>query len=326
VVAFHFAANDVWRWYGTASGGYSLARVGERDDIEQQLGEALNELRVFAGRPTKPAVKRVSQRLFGGLSESPPELLVHLAAGPLNGFPLNALQWNGAALQTTTVVAIAQSAAAMTRINGIYEAGPNFSSAFVAGAYGVTTSGLSGLHGVEKELALINEHLSAVEIGQYLGAAFDRAAVASQDFQQAELIHLASHASTDLAYPELSRLYLGSSQSNADFLTPIALYGTPLNARLVVLSACETSGQSRFTFDSNVGFVSSFLNNGADVVMATLWPISDEATSVFISYFYQQLASGESIAQALKLAKSGSSVFASESNESIVAAFQLYVR
>ena len=55
--------------------------------------------------------------------------------------------------------------------------------------------------------------------------------------------------------------------------------------RLVVLSACET-GLSEIVRnpDEFIGLPGTFLALGASGVIGTLWPVSDEATSLLMAY------------------------------------------
>ena len=60
------------------------------------------------------------------------------------------------------------------------------------------------------------------------------------------------------------------------------------NGKFVLLAACESSlSSSNVSFYSNLPNV--FLSKGAHYVMAAMWKVSDEATSVFMSLFYKIL-------------------------------------
>lgn len=77
--------------------------------------------------------------------------------------------------------------------------------------------------------------------------------------------------------------------------------GTP---RLVVLSACETG---LYDIDRNadefVGLPSTFVSLGAAGVVASLWPVGDEPTSLLMAKFYQLHTSGASPSAALRSAQ-----------------------
>jgi CHAT domain-containing protein len=75
------------------------------------------------------------------------------------------------------------------------------------------------------------------------------------------------------------------------------------NHPLVVLSACESGLGQPGGNDEVEGMVRAFLYAGAGSVMATLWPIADEASALLTEKFYQQLAAGQSAAEALRKAQ-----------------------
>ncbi len=75
------------------------------------------------------------------------------------------------------------------------------------------------------------------------------------------------------------------------------------NHPLVVLSACESGLGQPGGNDEVDGMVRAFLYAGAGSVMATLWPIADEASALVTKRFYQQLVAGQSAAEALRKAQ-----------------------
>jgi CHAT domain-containing protein len=71
----------------------------------------------------------------------------------------------------------------------------------------------------------------------------------------------------------------------------------------VVLSACQT-GKGKLEKGEGVsGLSRAFLYAGAESVVVSLWNINDKSTALFMGYFYEYLARGESKSQALRLAK-----------------------
>jgi len=75
--------------------------------------------------------------------------------------------------------------------------------------------------------------------------------------------------------------------------------------RLVVLSACETGlFDTQKTPDEFIGFPGAFMALGAMGVLATLWPVDDNATSLLIAKFYElHLGSGLAPSTALMQAQ-----------------------
>ncbi|NEQ34051.1 MAG: CHAT domain-containing protein, partial [Leptolyngbya sp. SIO4C5] len=63
---------------------------------------------------------------------------------------------------------------------------------------------------------------------------------------------------------------------------------------LVILSACETGLGGKNADGIEISGVSYyFLNNGVKAVIASLWRVNDNSTSMLMQRFYELLASGE---------------------------------
>ena len=57
-------------------------------------------------------------------------------------------------------------------------------------------------------------------------------------------------------------------------------------ANLVVLSACDTALSKIYSGDDLVGLSRGFMYAGTPSLMATLWQVDDQSTSLFIKEFY----------------------------------------
>ncbi|MGE3557194.1 MAG: tetratricopeptide repeat protein [Candidatus Obscuribacterales bacterium] len=62
----------------------------------------------------------------------------------------------------------------------------------------------------------------------------------------------------------------------------------PLSAELVFLSGCDT-GKGKIQREGVIGLTRSFLAAGASCVIATQWPIADEATTKLVGSFYRSI-------------------------------------
>jgi CHAT domain-containing protein len=123
-------------------------------------------------------------------------------------------------------------------------------------------------------------------------------AALSADCPRADVIHLACHAQFRGDSPMFSALQLHDGA-----LTAESIEALKLRAGIVVLSACETGLADAGSGDEMFGLVRSFLVAGAARVVASLWPVDDEATSAFMSHFYAALAGGAASAEALRLSQ-----------------------
>ena len=117
-----------------------------------------------------------------------------------------------------------------------------------------------------------------------------------------DVLHFATHADFDNEEPFSSSLLLSADQHNDGNLTIGEIYQLELKPSLVVLSACETGLGKYSAGDEIIGFYRAFMYAGAKSIVATLWPISDQATSFLINEFYQALEKNH-LGEALRLAQ-----------------------
>jgi len=118
------------------------------------------------------------------------------------------------------------------------------------------------------------------------------------------IIHFATYGVLNKHNPLFSFVELAPRPGEDGRLEVHEVFGLDLHARLVVLSACQTAlGAGALADvpagDDWVGLVEGFLYAGADHVMATLWPVEDQATAGLMERFYTELAAGRPEAEAL---------------------------
>ena len=117
-----------------------------------------------------------------------------------------------------------------------------------------------------------------------------------------EVLHFATHATFDNDDPFNSSLLLASDGINDGKLTVEEIYQLKLKPSLVVLSACETGLGKYSAGDEIIGFYRAFMYAGAQSIIATLWPIADEASSFLINEFYQSFKKN-SLGESLRMAQ-----------------------
>lgn len=118
------------------------------------------------------------------------------------------------------------------------------------------------------------------------------------------IIHFATYGVLNKDNPLFSFVELAPEGGGDGRLEVHEVFGLQLNARLVVLSACQTAlgaGEQEDvpSGDDWVGLVQAFHSAGAANVMAALWPVDDRATADLMGEFYAALASGRSESRAL---------------------------
>jgi CHAT domain-containing protein len=121
-------------------------------------------------------------------------------------------------------------------------------------------------------------------------------------------VHLASYGVLNKQNPLFSYITLNPATDADGRLEVHEVFGLELNARLLVLSACQTALASGILSDVPagddwVGLVRAFLGAGAANVIATLWPVEDRATARVMELLYRRLRAGATEAAALSAAQ-----------------------
>jgi CHAT domain-containing protein len=116
----------------------------------------------------------------------------------------------------------------------------------------------------------------------------------------AEVIHFAGHALGDESGFEPASIVLRKNGAErrvrvAD-IAKLRLSATSV----VVLSGCSTARGERRAAEGVISVAHGFLTAGAPSVIATLWPIDDEAAAALFPRLHRHLASGMSPAEALR--------------------------
>ena len=113
-----------------------------------------------------------------------------------------------------------------------------------------------------------------------------------------QVLHLATHGYFNKFNPLLSGLELEADGREDGRLEVHEILALRLNARLVVLSACDTAlGGGYFAEvpagDDIVGLTRAFLFAGSPSVVASLWAVNDRSTMRLMSAFYGKLAGSD---------------------------------
>jgi len=118
---------------------------------------------------------------------------------------------------------------------------------------------------------------------------------------QADIIHFACHGGANWQQPDQVGLVLAHNQ----WFTMEDLYQLHLpNARLVILSACESGVVYPELPDEVIAFPWSFVHAGSDGVIASLWAVPDTSTAMLMERFYRYWREdGLAPAQALRAAQ-----------------------
>jgi CHAT domain-containing protein len=119
----------------------------------------------------------------------------------------------------------------------------------------------------------------------------------------ADILHIASHGEFLPSAPAESRLLLAPGADADGNLAVSEIFGIPMGAKLVTLSACDSGLGKLSAGDEIVGMNRAFLYTGADTVVSALWRISDVASGVTMKRFYRYMSEGDDKAEAMRKAQ-----------------------
>lgn len=146
-----------------------------------------------------------------------------------------------------------------------------------------------------------------------------------EDLQAFGILHFAAHAFADPKFPERAAVVLLNDPANGEdgLLQPREIGQLRLNAGAVVLSACDTAVGATLGQEGVLNIARAFLLVGARSVVTTLWAVSDESSTALMRRFYENIANGQDVAEALMGAKSAMLSQFGPNVLSSVAAFQI---
>jgi CHAT domain-containing protein len=135
-----------------------------------------------------------------------------------------------------------------------------------------------------------------------------KATAMSPELAQYRIVHFATHGLVNGEHPELSGLVFSlvdqEGKRQDGFLHLQDIYNMDLPVELVVLSACETALGKEIRGEGMIGLTRGFMYAGATRVVASLWEVSDVASSQFMTEFYSSMEKdGAAPAAALRAAQ-----------------------
>lgn len=162
---------------------------------------------------------------------------------------------------------------------------------------------LAPLPGVQREVDLIAENIR-INLYRNENATEKNFREQSNDY---DILHLAMHAFINDSLPAFSRFAFSQNKTNQPlndgWLNTADVYNLDLNARLTVLSACNTGTGNLRKGEGVMSLARGFLYAGCPTIVMTLWEVEDNAGTRIMSTFYQNLKKGRPTDEALRLAK-----------------------
>jgi CHAT domain-containing protein len=136
------------------------------------------------------------------------------------------------------------------------------------------------------------------------GAEATEHAVKSGGLERFGVLHLAAHAVVEERRPERSAIVLGPGAGGEDgLLQAREIAALALSGQAVVLSACRSATGELLASEGPVGLSHAFFLAGSRAVVGSLWPVRDTEAVPLVRAFYEQLATGSSLEQALAAAR-----------------------
>jgi CHAT domain-containing protein len=119
------------------------------------------------------------------------------------------------------------------------------------------------------------------------------------------MLHFAVHAFADPKFPQRAALVLLNDPVSGEdgLLQPREIGRFRLNAGAVVLSACDTAIGPTLGQEGVLNLARAFLLAGARSVVTTLWTVSDATSTALMRRFYENIAAGHDVGEALMLSK-----------------------
>ncbi len=120
-----------------------------------------------------------------------------------------------------------------------------------------------------------------------------------------DIIHLAMHTLLNDRSPMHSKmLFHPEPEIDEDgFLNTFEVYGTPLKAKMVVLSSCNTGTGLLHEGEGILSLARGFVYSGSKSVVLSMWEIEDRSGADIIISYYKYLKKGYSKSTALKKAR-----------------------
>ena len=164
-----------------------------------------------------------------------------------------------------------------------------------------STGGLPRLRASADEARLVARYGADAEVR--LREAASAAYLKRAPLERFRVLHLATHALVDERAMTRTALALAPGEGESGFVGPGDLAALALDADLVVLSACRSAGGVVVDGEGVQGLTAPLLAAGARAVVATGWRIGDRSTVAFVDDFYDAMARGLPVGEALRAAK-----------------------
>ena len=328
LVSFHLQQDQGFAWILNADGGFEQTQIPGRASLDPLILKAIKEVRAPVSLDT-PALRELSEALLTPIYQQlTGTKIVFVPDQSLFQVPFSALYIPGSKkrLIEQFELGFLHSAKLPVQTTGnriphgaLLVGDPNFEGSDRAASdvddYTMTPSvvapffaarqtnllrssaTMGRLPHTRREVESIARSLTDIPSTIMTGYAANKPAFLAAGPGAFEILHFATHGIVVNQYPELSSLMFSTMDQQRKpvdpMLTVSEILNLQLSAKLVVLSACDSSLGVQLDSEGLFGLSYSFLAAGAGAVVATLWPVRDRSTARFMSNFYRYYAQFE---------------------------------
>ncbi len=325
VLTFHLGAGAAYALVGE-SGRVRRLNLARPQQLLAAVQNAAGHIASLEGAAFDRLMADLGERLLGPLGPALAETIYFVPAGPLSTLPLDALRTDGRFLAERHRVANLLAFPARPEPGTALRPGRP-ARVFVAGDPADYSGEYLTRLEVSREIGVVADifvgpGLTIVQGGALLPDEFDDAR-----FRDADAVHLAMPAYTDLETPlrsslELSEPVSGQGRTRMG-LADVRVRG--LGAGLVFMSSARMGGQPLSGYDSRMGLARGMLESGAGAVIASQWTSADGRAAEMTGNFYRRFAASGDVLEALAESKRLAIAEGSENASRDWARLQIYI-
>ncbi len=301
VLTYHITPSAAHLWIA-GKGRITRRRLAGAQAIQSTLQAARNGLSGVGGAAFEQQIGQLGKYLIAPVADSLPETIYLIPAGPLLGFPLDAIRHDGHYLAEHHNVVNLMSFPARPRPSEYLRVGSTKPREFfLAGHPQDYVAGYAS----QLETSTEVQAVARIFVGPGLHIVQGRALLADEfhdpRFQRADLVHLAMPGVIDPQHPGHSSLELSEAGRGLgrESIGSADIQKFALKANLVFLSATRIGAGPSGKFEHRLGIVSGFLDAGAQAVVSSLWTSDGDVGKQFVADFYHRLNTSGNIVTAL---------------------------
>jgi CHAT domain-containing protein len=149
------------------------------------------------------------------------------------------------------------------------------------------------------------EYVTALTGGKLYMNNSARESVFKAEAAKYDIIHLAMHTILNDQYPMYSKMLFSQGKDSVEDgnLNTYEVYGVPLNAKMVVLSSCNTGTGVLHSGEGILSLARGFVYSGSQSVVMSMWEIEDRSGAEIVKSYYKYLKKGATKSNALRKAR-----------------------